>query len=636
MVTLTKLPEAQGPTALTVFSDEHGAFAFPPTAPAGTLSVRLLGYRQVESPLPGVPPDPATLLMRPEANQAGTAPASAYLRGITRDADREALIDTCVGCHQLPAPEVRAYAKLLDDTPQTQTPAAHEKSWEAVVQQMNYISAKEFSRAGGPASAGESVYSGGEPGPTAKLLAGALHGPLQEVRGYTYGAPLLVNMRTVIREYQVPEPNAIREAVTLDDANTLFAADVSSNRVFRIDTASGAIRALTIPGPDLLGPHTLVRGSDGLWVGPFFPGHVARLDPKTESWKLWPLAPMDGHPVGLHDLSFDTNHDLTTDRRGRVWFSDIANNAIGWLDPRTGASGTYPIPTVPGRKGGEQVYGLAMSPDRTHVWYCQVGIGSFGSFNTETLKFEIQVSLPSPTSGPRRISMSDDGVLYLALYGAGQLAAYDTRARKMIGIYDLPDRASAPYSTTWDPKRKVVWITTSNADAIYRFDPTAKSFSVLPLPRERAFLRSVNVDRQTGALVTSYANIVEHVRGPRMAVIIDLGDMVTPTRAATPVVPSFADSSTHAADSKPKPSELALQKHCDECHAVDAARIGPPFVAVAARHRAEGTAAVEPLAQKIIHGGGGNWGNIPMIPNERVTLEEARGLVRWILSLNPS
>jgi streptogramin lyase len=122
------------------------------------------------------------------------------------------------------------------------------------------------------------------------------------------------------------------------------------------------------------------------------------------------------------------------------------------------------------------------------------------------------------------MSMSDDGVLYLALYGAGQLAAYDTRALKMIGIYDLPDRASAPYSTTWDPKRRVVWITTSNANVIYRFDPQTRAFAVLPLPRERAFLRSVNVDDRTGALVTSYANIVEHVRGPRMALMIDLGD----------------------------------------------------------------------------------------------------------------
>jgi streptogramin lyase len=524
LVTLTKSPQERGPTALTVFSDEQGAFAFPATAPAGTLSAHLLGYKQVASPASSGASEPLTLLMRPDANQAGTAPASAYLRGITRDADRETLIGTCVGCHQIPAPEVRDYAKLLDDTPQTQTPVARQKAWEAVVQQMNYISAKEFSRAGGPASAGESVYSGGEPGPMARLLADSLRGSLQEVRGYTYGAPLLANSRTVIREYEVPEPNAIREAITLDDPGAVFAADVSSNRIFRIDTSSGAIRALTIPGPDLLGPHTLVRGRDGLWIGPFFPGHVVRLDPKSESWKLWPLGPANGHPVGLHDLSFDANHELTTDRRGRVWFSDIGNNAVGWFDPRTGKNGSYPIPPVPGRKGGEQVYGLSMSPDRTHVWYCQVGIGSFGSFNTETLKFETQVSFPSPTSGPRRMSMSDDGVLYLALYGAGQLAAYDTRALKMIAVYDLPDRASAPYATTWDPKRRVVWIATSNANVIYRFDPKDKSFGVLPLPRERAFLRSINIDEHTGALVTSYANIVEHVRGPRMALVIDLGD----------------------------------------------------------------------------------------------------------------
>jgi streptogramin lyase len=526
LVTLTKSPQERGPTALTVFADEQGAFTFPSAAPAGALSVRLLGYTQVEGPASAGASEPATLLMRPDANQAGTAPASAYLRGIAREADRETLIGTCVGCHQIPAPEVRDYAKLLDDTPQTQTPMARQKAWEAVVQQMNYISGKEFSRAGGPASAGESVYSGGEPGPMAKLLADALRGSLQEVHGYTYGAPLLANAHTVIREYEVPEPNAIREAITLDDPGAVFAADVSSNRIFRIDTASGAIRALTIPGPDLLGPHTLVRGKDGLWIGAFFPGHVARLDPKSERWKLWPLGPANGHPVGLHDLSFDANHELTTDRRGRVWFSDIGNNAVGWFDPRTGKNGSYPIPPVPGRKGGEQVYGLSMSPDRTHVWYCQVGIGSFGSFNTETLKFETQVSFPSPTSGPRRMSMSDDGVLYLALYGGGQLAAYDTRALKMIGVYDLPDRASAPYATTWDPKRRVVWIATSNANVIYRFDPKDKSFGVLPLPRERAFLRSINIDEHTGALVTSYANIVEHVRGPRMALVIDLGDKV--------------------------------------------------------------------------------------------------------------
>jgi streptogramin lyase len=195
---------------------------------------------------------------------------------------------------------------------------------------------------------------------------------------------------------------------------------------------------------------------------------------------------------------------------------------VGWFDPRNGKSGIYPVPKVPGRAGNEQLYGIVMTSDRTHVWYSQLGIGSFGSFNVETLKFETSVQLPDKNAGPRRITVSDQDTLYVPLYGSGQLAEYDTRARKMIGVYDLPDRASAPYAVTWDPKRKVVWIPTSNADAIYRFDPRDKSLAVLPLPREGAFLRMVVVDKQTGALVTSYANIVENVHGPRMAVKIDL------------------------------------------------------------------------------------------------------------------
>src|SRR5215472_12685144 len=66
MVTLTKSPRARGPSAMTVFSDEHGAFVFPPNAPDGTLSVRLLGYKQVDGPRPVATAEHATFLMRPE------------------------------------------------------------------------------------------------------------------------------------------------------------------------------------------------------------------------------------------------------------------------------------------------------------------------------------------------------------------------------------------------------------------------------------------------------------------------------------------------------------------------------------------------------------------------------------------
>jgi cytochrome c len=95
--------------------------------------------------------------------------------------------------------------------------------------------------------------------------------------------------------------------------------------------------------------------------------------------------------------------------------------------------------------------------------------------------------------------------------------------------------------------------------------------------------------------------------------------------------PTFANAADPAQGLPP----LAAKQHCDECHAIQEVRIGPPFQAVALRYSAAGPGVEERLARKIINGGGGNWGNIPMVPNERVSLEDARAIAHWILSLAP-
>jgi streptogramin lyase len=526
MVTLGKASGEQGATAITVFSDQNGHFQFPGPRAGRDLSVRLLGFKTQET-IPHAEPDGLhfDVLMRAETNQAGTAPASAYIGGVTPE-DKEVLVMTCSACHQIPAPEVRAYAKMIYDVPGVDPAEASVQGWHAIVKYMNYISAWDFGRGGDDAPIDANrVYSGGPLEPTTALLARSMHGSFEEVSHYAYGAPVIADEHTVIREFEVPRPNAIREGITLNDPGAIWLADVSANRLLRVDTATGAVRALDIPSNKPADPHTLVADRNGdLWVAPFFNGMLSRLDPKTEKWTVWPMVASGLGPPALHDLAFGADRNLLTDKHGRIWYTEIVHNALGWFDPKTGESRTYPIPEVPGRVGGEQPYGMAMSSDRTHVWYTQLGIGVFGSFNTDTLKFDTSVVMPSRNAGPRRMTMSDGDIVYVALFGAGQLAAYDSRAHRMIGVYDLPDRASGPYGLTWDTRRKVLWIANSNSDAIYRFDPRDKSFGVLPLPREGAFLRMLAIDKSTGALVTSYANLVEFSKGPRMAVMIDLGD----------------------------------------------------------------------------------------------------------------
>ena len=70
-------------------------------------------------------------------------------------------------------------------------------------------------------------------------------------------------------------------------------------------------------------------------------------------------------------------------------------------------------------------------------------------------------------------------------------------------------------------------------------------------------------------------------------------------------------------------------KGCVACHKIDGKLIGPSYKEVAAKYTA---ADVDKLAEKVQKGDKGVWGAIPMTPN-KVTPEEAKQLVTWILSL---
>jgi len=94
----------------------------------------------------------------------------------------------------------------------------------------------------------------------------------------------------------------------------------------------------------------------------------------------------------------------------------------------------------------------------------------------------------------------------------------------------------------------------------------------------------------------------------------------------------FISSNTLAQED---PQILSNEKMCYACHQMATASIGPSWQAIAARHGQRKEIMTKVLASKIIHGGGGNWGNIPMVPNQRVNEEEARLLSAWILEQTP-
>lgn len=77
---------------------------------------------------------------------------------------------------------------------------------------------------------------------------------------------------------------------------------------------------------------------------------------------------------------------------------------------------------------------------------------------------------------------------------------------------------------------------------------------------------------------------------------------------------------------------LATAKNCTSCHAVDKKVLGPSYKEVASKYAGQAD-AVDKLSNKIMKGGAGVWGPVPMPANSQVNADEARKLVTWILTL---
>ena len=77
--------------------------------------------------------------------------------------------------------------------------------------------------------------------------------------------------------------------------------------------------------------------------------------------------------------------------------------------------------------------------------------------------------------------------------------------------------------------------------------------------------------------------------------------------------------------------DLAKQKACMACHSIDKKIVGPSFKDIAQKYQTDKDAEKR-MAEKILKGGSGVWGQIPMPPNS-VTPAEAASLAKWSLAV---
>lgn len=77
---------------------------------------------------------------------------------------------------------------------------------------------------------------------------------------------------------------------------------------------------------------------------------------------------------------------------------------------------------------------------------------------------------------------------------------------------------------------------------------------------------------------------------------------------------------------------LMMSLDCKGCHKVDEKSIGPAFTMVSQRYQKDPNAMTY-LAQKVIKGGSGAWGQVAMAAHPNLKESDARQIISWVLSL---
>lgn len=95
-----------------------------------------------------------------------------------------------------------------------------------------------------------------------------------------------------------------------------------------------------------------------------------------------------------------------------------------------------------------------------------------------------------------------------------------------------------------------------------------------------------------------------------------------------PPVPPFA-TAQEIEDGK----ALIAKLDCLACHKAEVKVVGPAYIAVAEKYP-QNENSLNMLSQKIINGGSGVWGAVPMAPHPAIAPTDAGKMIKYILTLN--
>ena len=286
----------------------------------------------------------------------------------------------------------------------------------------------------------------------------------------------------VFREYALPQHNSGLMRPAIDHEGRIWFGEMGRNFLAVFDPHTGVFQQIK-PLHGMFGIMGVgVAADDTIWYAEQYANYIGHYFPSTQRFQLYQLpdvsAPDPSNAGKTQSLPAAPN-DLTFDARGDVWFTELNANAIGRLDPRSGAIKQFELTTSKAQTLNP--YGIALDP-RGRIWFTEASTSTIGWLDPATGALHFY-TLAGVAPGLMEIASDPHGIIWVTSFNAGLLLSLNPRTGAVTRYYaPAPgDNAGGLYGLVITPDGEV-WATLSALSVIARLDITADRFVYYTIP----------------------------------------------------------------------------------------------------------------------------------------------------------
>ena len=223
-------------------------------------------------------------------------------------------------------------------------------------------------------------------------------------------------------------------------------------------------------------PHDVAPATDGgVWYTAQRQGALGYLNPKTGA---------------TEQISLGTGsapHGVILGPDGAPWITDGGLNAIVRVDPISREITKFPLPS-----GTAHTNLNTASFDRAGILWFTGQSGYYGRVNPETTQVEV---FPSPMgAGPYGMHTTPDGQVYYASLAGSHIARIDTHTGKALPINPpTPDQGAR---RVWADSKNRIWVSEWNAGQLALYEPATGKWREWKLPGSDPQAYAVYVDAE--------------------------------------------------------------------------------------------------------------------------------------------